>query len=69
MEEQSAQPHVEHGRKPNGPTHAHAHNTKEAIDKLVLAFRVAEKKRKQRNDETESNNEAFKRISTERASL
>ena len=66
MEDQSAQdPHVEHGRKPNGPTHAHAHNTKEAIEKLVLAFRVAEKKRKQLSDDTKSNNKALKRIKTD----
>ena len=65
MEEQSAQPHVEHGRKPNAPTHAHAHNTKEAIEKLVLAFRVAEKKRKQLSDDTKSNNKALKRIKTD----
>ena len=65
MEEQSAQVHVEHGRKPNGPTHACAHNTEGAIDKLVLAFRVAEKKQKQLSDDTKSNNKALKRIKTD----
>ena len=65
MEEQSAQPHVEHGRKPTGRTHAHAHNTEGAIDKLVLAFRVAERKRKQMSDDVKSNNNALKRIKTD----
>ena len=65
MEEQSAQVHVEHGRKPNGPTHASACNTEEAIEKLVLAFQVAEKKRKQLSDDTKSNNKVLKRIKTD----
>ena len=65
MEEQSAQPHVEHGRKPTGRTHAHAHNTEGAIDKLVLAFQVAEKKRKQLSNDTKSNNKVLKRIKTD----
>ena len=65
MEEQSAQPHVEHGRKPNSPTHACACNTEGAIEKLVLAFQVAEKKRKQLSDDTKSNNKALKRIKTD----
>ena len=43
----------------------HRGGDRDTIEKLVLAFQVAEKKRKQLSDDTKSNNKVLKRIKTD----